>query len=112
MQSCLSWLLTHSSCFLQFFSFIYLSRIIQTFHSLVNFIQFFSLIYFSSHNQQNLIHWFVIVTHPMFTMQPSIIRLSFIFHFMSIFPIWIDLRNSSIALPSSPNNNPHYQGRS
>jgi len=80
-------LLTHSSCFLQFFSFIYLSRIIQTFHSLVNFIQSFSFIYFSSLIQQNLIHLFVIVIHPMFTMQPSIIQLSFIFHFMSIFPI-------------------------
>jgi hypothetical protein len=59
-------LLTHSSCFMQFFSFIYLLTII---HSPINFIQYFSFMYFSSLIQQNIIHWFVIVIHPMFTMQ-------------------------------------------
>ncbi len=61
------------------FSFIYLSTII---HSPINFIQFFSFIYFSSVIQQNLIHWFVIVIHPMFTMQ-----LSFVYP--SSFTSWV-----------------------
>jgi hypothetical protein len=71
-------LLTPSSCFMQSFSFVYLSTII---HSPINFIQYFSFIYFSSLIQQNLIHWFVIVIHPMFTMTS--------FNYPSSFTSWV-----------------------